>query len=185
MTVPLWAGNLHHPHLHDRVRSSVKFVSRKRWVSHPGYLPLPNNTIDTKADYDDSESEIGALESPEIPRLDPSQSPFFTKLPAELRVLIYRHYLASYGSMVHISELYDRETKHKFHSCLASTKSLPGAVEWEYDYHDFFRWSTQPAGLKHRDCFEAIGKRHQSITSDKQSLNKNSLLSLMLTCSKM
>lgn len=123
---------------------------------------------------------VGTIKCPNPPRLDQSQSLFFTKLPPELRLQIYRHCLASYGLAVHLAVLNIYGTvKHIYCPCFASRVTRSAAIDWEQDEY-VYPFSPHFAGSSHQECYKELEDRRRF-----KYRSQNPLASLMLTCSRM
>jgi hypothetical protein len=110
---------------------------------------------------------------------------FFSKLPLEIRLLIYRHVFPVCDEAIHVGVLVvPGKTKYFFNPCVG-----PSFEDWEYD-DSSSGWGTHFSGRIHKDCHEGFEERrkeqYQWIKSKRtKRAIPNSVVSLMLTCTKM
>jgi hypothetical protein len=117
-----------------------------------------------------------------VSRSDQAQSPFFNKLPAEVRISIYRYLIKSLGKAIHIQKLWSEDKIGRSISTACRVENR--FEEWEEDYH----YHNYTRDLDHRPCLRVLSeyaRQDDEISKNTlQTTRPNSNVAIILTCSR-
>ncbi|KAF2669284.1 hypothetical protein BT63DRAFT_439983 [Microthyrium microscopicum] len=116
------------------------------------------------------------------------QSPFFSKFPAEIRIMIYQQLLPVPGHAVHLESYHD----HRIHYHVYGAVTIGNPCLFACDFATWEghsgRNEKDSFHMNHRRCFSAfpdkVGKVIKSYGAEWEARSRSSIVALMLTCAK-